>query len=402
MNMNSPSKMPRIILLGFALQLGLMALLMLNSVKHMRQQNLQVTEIVDQRNRKIQLVVDLLEAVHNRHSSLVYQVLVEDPFEQDEHFQQYIKWGYEVGKTRNELREMGLDAFEQSNFAAQDGMIPNIATLHDQISDLARRGEFEEARKLIADSLRPLNIAFTGTIIELERHERELIQKDLMRTQTDSHDAIKLDLYLGGFLILLGCLIALVTYRQLDRYARTICDQVVALEHGSRQLEHQATHDALTELPNRSLFHRRLVEALVHACQEGMQTTVIYVDLNKFKPVNDLHGHDIGDALLKEVARRLLSAVRNTDTVARLGGDEFGIVLLGLGDERQVQQVKAEIHSKMQVPLEIDGIQLFPSCSCGHATYPDDGDILEKLLKVADTRMYEIKRQAVQQSAPEV
>lgn len=402
MDIRSPSKMPRFILLGFALQVGLMALLMLNSVKHMSDQNTQVTHIVDQRNRKIQLVVDLLESIHNRHSSLVYQVLVEDAFEQDEHFQQYIKWGYEVGKTRNELRNMALDTFEQANFAAQDGMIPSIASLHDQISDLARRGEFADARELIADSLRPLNIAFTATIIELERHERELIQKDLEQTQADSSDAINLDLYLGGFLILLGCLIALVTWRQLDRYARTICDQVIALEDGSRRLEHQATHDALTELPNRNLFHRRLVEALVHACQEGMKTTVIYVDLNKFKPVNDLHGHDVGDALLKEVAKRLLSAVRNTDTVARLGGDEFGIVLLGLGEERQIHDVKAEIHAKMQAQLEINGIELFPSCSCGHATYPDDGENLEQLLKVADTRMYEIKRQAVQQSAPEV
>lgn len=402
MDITTPSKMPRIILLGFALLIGLMALLMLNSVNHMRKQNAQVNEIVDLRNRKIQLVVDLLESVHNRHSSLVYQVLVEDPFEQDEHFQQYIKWGYEVGKTRNELKDMDLDAFEQDNFAVQDHMIKPIASLHDQISDLARRGEFEEARAMIADSLRPLNLAFTATIIQLERHERELIQNDLKQTQQDSRHAISLDLYLGGALILLSCFIALVTYRQLERYSSTICDQVVALEDGSRKLEYQATHDALTELPNRSLFHHRLLEALIHAEQEGLQSTVIYVDLNKFKPVNDLYGHDVGDALLKEVARRLLSAVRSSDTVARLGGDEFAIILLGLGDERQVHDVKAEIHSKMQQPLEINGIQLFPSCSCGHATYPDDGDSLEQLLKVADTRMYEIKRRSVQYLAPKV
>jgi diguanylate cyclase (GGDEF)-like protein len=392
-NTRLPQQMPRLILMGFALLIGLMLLLMLNSVSHMRQQNSRVTEIVELRNRKIQLVVDLLESIHNRHSSLVYQVFVEDPFEQDEHFQQYIKWGYEVGKTRNELRDMPLDDFEQANFAEQDKLIKTIASLHDQISDLARRGDADAARELIAGPLRPLNLTFTAIVIQLEKHERELIETDLKQTKVASRDAINLDLWLGGALILLACLIAAITYRQLNRYSSTICDQMLALEDTSRQLEHQATHDSLTGLPNRSLFYRRLLEAMTHACQEELLATVLYIDLNKFKPVNDLHGHDIGDALLKEVSKRLQAAVRNTDTVARLGGDEFGIVLLGLGDERQIQQVKADIHAKMQVPLEIKGIRLFPGCSCGHATYPLDGSNLDELLKTADSRMYTAKHQ---------
>lgn len=392
MNTKKPHKMPRFILLGFALLIGMMVLLLLNSISHMREQNSRMNQLVELRNRKIQLVIDLLESVHNRHSSLVYQVFVEDPFEQDEHFQQFIKWGYEVGKTRNALRSMGLDRFEEDSFTAQDKLIKEIATLHDQISDMARRGEADEARAMIAGPLRPLNIAFTAIIIQLEKHERELIQQDLHQAQEASQRAVNLDLYLGGFLILLACLIALVTYRQLGRYSRTICEQLLALEDGSRQLEHQATHDSLTGLPNRNLFYHRLLEALNHAGQEGLQATVLYVDLNKFKPVNDLYGHDVGDALLQEVAKRLLSAVRTTDTVARLGGDEFGIVLLGLGTELQIQSVKGEIHTKLQQPLKINGIQLFPSCSCGHATFPDDGCSMEELLKIADTRMYETKR----------
>jgi len=392
-NPRLPKQMSRLILLGFAVLIGLMAVLVVNSVLHMRAQDARVTDIVEQRNRKIQLATDLLEATHNRHNSLVYQVIVDDPFEQDEHFQQYIKWGYEVGKARNDLRAMPLDRFEEENIAQQDRLIKYIVDLHERISDLARRGQIEEAREKIAITLRPFNLDFIASVSKLEGYERELIQRDLDNTRKASKRAISIDLVLGLALILLACAIALLTYRQLNRYARTICDQMQVLEKTGMRLKHEATHDPLTGLPNRSLFYHRLVEALTHAQQERLKATVLYVDLDNFKPVNDQYGHAVGDSLLQAVAGRLLKSVRATDTIARLGGDEFAVILLGVGEADHVEQIKQDIQRNMQAPIELDDIVLRPSCSCGHAVFPIDGDGVDTLLHTADTRMYEVKRQ---------
>lgn len=387
-----PKQMSRLILLGFALLIGLMAVLTINSIVHMRTQSQQISDIVEMRNRKIQLATDLLAATHNRHNSLVYQVIVDDPFEQDEHFQQYIKWGYAVGKARNEIRAMPLDAYESENIAQQDRLIQDIVILHERISDLARRGQIDEAREQIAIILRPFNLDFIDTVTKLEQYERELIRAALDTTRTTSKRAITMDLLLGVTLILLACVIAYLTYRQLDRYARIICEQMQALEKTGVQLKREATHDPLTGLPNRSLFYHRLIEAMSYAQEEHLKATVLYVDLDEFKPINDQFGHAVGDSLLQVVAGRLLKTVRSTDTVARLGGDEFAVILLGVGDEDQVEKIRQAISQHVNTPLQLGGVTLHPSCSCGHAVYPDDGTAMDTLLNAADSRMYEVKR----------
>ncbi|MFZ5482778.1 MAG: diguanylate cyclase domain-containing protein [Pseudomonadota bacterium] len=165
-----------------------------------------------------------------------------------------------------------------------------------------------------------------------------------------------------------------------------------ALEKTGVQLKHEATHDPLTGLPNRTLFYHRLMEALAFAREEGIKATVIYVDLDHFKPVNDQHGHAVGDSLLQVVAGRLLGAVRATDTVARLGGDEFAIILLGVGDPDRVAMILKELQQAVRIPVQLGELTLLPACSCGHATYPEDGDAMDTLLHIADTRMYEAKR----------
>jgi diguanylate cyclase (GGDEF)-like protein len=386
-------QMPRLIQAGFLVLIGLMVVLVLNSVVNMRAQGARVSAIVELHNRKIQLATDLLKATYNRHNSLVYQVIVDDPFEQDEHFQQYIKWGYEVGKARNELRAIPLDTFEQEKIDQQDRLIAYIVDLHERISDLARQGRGDQARELIAITLRPFNLDFIDSVGQLEHYERNLIQAALDDARAASRRAILINLILGLALTLLASVIAFLTYRQMRRHATTISEQMHALEATGVQLRHEATHDPLTGLPNRSLFYHRLNEALTHARQETLKTTVIYVDLDNFKQVNDQHGHAVGDSLLQVVAGRLLRSVRATDTVARLGGDEFALILLGAGETAQVDHIRQEIKRNMDNPLQLGEITLQPACSCGYAVFPEDGDTMDTLLHAADTRMYEVKRQ---------
>lgn len=391
-----PKKMSRLLLAGFAILIGLMAVLTNNAVRHMKDQEDRMRDIVELRNRKIQLATALVEATYNRHNSLVYQVMVDDAFERDEHFQQYIKSGYEVGKARHDLRALGLDAFETENLRMQDLLVKDIIDLHEIISDLASHDRVAEAREMIATTLRPYNLKFIDTVGTLQRHERDQIQRSLDETRQATRRAITVDLTIGVLLMLLAASIAVFTYRQMGKYARTIGEQMDALERTGTQLQHEATHDPLTGLPNRSLFYHRLQEAMTHARQEQLKAVVLYVDLDRFKPVNDQYGHTVGDSLLQIVAGRLLASVRTTDTVARLGGDEFALILLGMGEADQIDKMKHDILENIQKPVPLGDITLYPGCSIGLAVFPEDGDNMDTLLQTADARMYETKRSGKQ------
>jgi len=160
-----------------------------------------------------------------------------------------------------------------------------------------------------------------------------------------------------------------------------------------QQLLHQATHDALTGLVNRACFKDRLQHALLKAHRVGDKLTVIFIDLDNFKVVNDTLGHDTGDALLKHLASRMLVALRESDTVARFGGDEFVILLEHNASIPDRDAVVQKLFDALSTPCDINGQQLFPGASLGLAVYPNDGDDVDTLMRNADTAMYVAKAQ---------
>ncbi len=152
-----------------------------------------------------------------------------------------------------------------------------------------------------------------------------------------------------------------------------------------------AHHDALTELPNRFSLELRLEQALVDARRHGWHVAVLFIDLDRFKVINDTLGHHVGDLLLIEVARRFRAAVRESDMVARLGGDEFVIVLPDLENGDAAAHVALKIVSALLDPIRIDGHDLHTSPSVGISLYPDDGLDVDTVMKNADTAMYHAK-----------
>lgn len=155
----------------------------------------------------------------------------------------------------------------------------------------------------------------------------------------------------------------------------------------------QANIDPLTELPNRRLFLDRLQQAIHKSHREQQRFALMFLDLDHFKQVNDLLGHDIGDTLLKQVSVRLKTCIRETDTLARLGGDEFTIIVLNLEDSNSVERIVQCIQSRMLIPFHIDGKELRISFSIGIAIHPEDSEDMESLLKSADKAMYCAKHQ---------
>jgi diguanylate cyclase (GGDEF)-like protein len=163
------------------------------------------------------------------------------------------------------------------------------------------------------------------------------------------------------------------------------------LRRHSADNEYMAMHDPLTDLPNRTLFHDRVGQAILAAKRSGSGVTVIILDLDRFKEVNDTLGHHTGDLLLGELASRLRQAVREVDTVARLGGDEFGVLVPSASTAAAAAVVADRIMGALNEPFALEGLSLEVEASLGIAMYPDHGDEVGILLQRADVAMYVAK-----------
>ena len=173
-----------------------------------------------------------------------------------------------------------------------------------------------------------------------------------------------------------------------------------ALQAAEARARHQATHDALTGLPNRMLFSDRLKNGIERAKREQGLLALIYVDIDRFKPVNDRYGHAAGDELLRQIARRMQGLFRAVDTVARLGGDEFAVILESVTGVEQAQSLCEHIREQMTQPFSLtlpgqaEPIVVDVGASLGMALYPCDATQSDQLIRIADAQMYRHKQNA--------
>jgi diguanylate cyclase (GGDEF)-like protein len=177
------------------------------------------------------------------------------------------------------------------------------------------------------------------------------------------------------------------------RAGRRVLDLQAELLSMREALREQATHDPLTGLPNRLLFSDRLTQRLAHARRQGELLAVMFLDLDKFKQINDTLGHNVGDLLLKEVARRLLATLREVDTISRMGGDEFVVIASDIRSADDAVAVAEKVIQALSEPYHLDGHEVQVSASIGISIYPADGSDVETLVKNADTAMYRAKEQ---------
>jgi diguanylate cyclase (GGDEF)-like protein/PAS domain S-box-containing protein len=167
--------------------------------------------------------------------------------------------------------------------------------------------------------------------------------------------------------------------------------EIVERRQAQARVQHMAYHDALTGLPNRALLSDRLDRGMRSAHRDGSKLALLFIDLDRFKTINDSLGHMTGDHILKVVAQRLCVVVRASDTVARLGGDEFVILVTGVHVEAECALVGDKIIDALSEPVEFEGRSLHISPSIGICLYPDDGEDVESLMRKADAAMYQAK-----------
>ena len=231
----------------------------------------------------------------------------------------------------------------------------------DTINYQKARGDFETAPDDVKVMLEPENLVPGQTLV----HEREKPGNRVMEIRT-------VPLNDGGMV-------------------RTYTD-VTLRKHAERHLQHLARHDPLTELPNRVYFNERLEQAIAHSQRHGVPFSLFYLDLDRFKYINDLHGHAVGDTLLIEVAARLKSELRMEDTVARFGGDEFAVIETGDTENGGSIELARRLLRMVAKPYGIDGNSFDMGVSIGIAMCPEHANSAKELMKAADTALYQAKR----------
>jgi diguanylate cyclase (GGDEF)-like protein len=177
----------------------------------------------------------------------------------------------------------------------------------------------------------------------------------------------------------------------MQRAQKRLRQQIRSLQASDKDLKFLAQHDSLTRLPNRVLGSELIEKAMAASHRRNLQMALLFVDLDNFKDINDSLGHSAGDAFLKEVSLRLLTAVRLSDIVCRQGGDEFLIGLPDMANSEDISQVANNILKQMQAPFSLRETEILASCSVGIAVYPKDGKKFEELLRHADLAMYQAK-----------
>ncbi|WP_069790611.1 EAL domain-containing protein [Cyanobacterium sp. IPPAS B-1200] len=218
----------------------------------------------------------------------------------------------------------------------------------------------------------------TDSIIDKIYHNRlDLVQESLHRCQ-------------DGNLIPVEVNISMIFYsaKEIICYAvRDITERKISEE----MLRYQASHDLLTRLGNRNFFNDQLYRAIANARTYEQKIAILFIDLDRFKNINDTLGHQIGDQFLQNVAERLQKCLRNVDTIARWGGDEFTILITNIETNAEVARVAQRVLDSLKTPFQILEFQLYASLSIGISVYPQDGDNPDTLLKNADIALYRTK-----------
>lgn len=235
--------------------------------------------------------------------------------------------------------------------------------------------------------MRQLNIAD----LESEQSPEQVSARMWHMTQTGQIDYETRHCRASGEL--LDVHVSMRTVEMLDgsRLYQCVLRDISERRDAQRKIEYLAYHDALTGLPNRRLLQDRVEKAVENAQRRGASLSLLFIDMDRFKVINDTLGHEVGDALLKLVADRLRECVREQDTIARIGGDEFVVLLLDIRESSDAAVVAEKLVNRLSMPYDVQGHTLYSTPSIGISIFPEDGNSFDVLMQHADVAMYHVK-----------
>lgn len=366
------------LLAGFITLLLLIVFVTTIGLQQLRVTTDNLNKVVDVHMRKQTLTKTMVIAARERTMIMLMLTRVADPFERDELLMQFIQHGAQFVTARDALRNLPLNSRERELLEQQRRLTRFTQPIQEQIIDLISADFTHEAADLVLKQAIPAQNNVMHVLSQLDA-ETNRVALAASRSARKAHEVARFWMYLlSGAALMLGLLVATIVFTYSSRI--------------SREREQLATNDALTGLPNRMLFMDRLEQSLVRAQRHGTLVGVMFIDLDRFKRVNDTLGHAGGDQLIREVAKRLRAMARGEDIVARLGGDEFVVVISDVAEIKPILQVVEKMLAVMAAPYHVAGREIFCSCSIGISVYPNDSALSADLLKHADTAMYHAKQ----------
>ena len=372
-----PESWKLVLLAGFVTQLLLILFVTAIGLQQLGVTTNNLNTVVDVHMRKQNLTKTMVITARERTMIMFMLTKTDDPFERDSLLMQFHQKGSEFVTARLALLEMPLNARERELITRQRELITIAQPIQEKVVDLISADFSQDAADLVLKQVIPAQNNVMAMLTQLDTETQQVALAASVKAH-EAHRVARFWMYLlSGIALLVGLVVAAIVFHYTSR--------------ASREREHLATHDTLTGLPNRMLFMDRLEQAIVRAQRRGTLVGVMFIDLDRFKRVNDTLGHSSGDQLISEVARRLRAAARAEDTVARLGGDEFVIVMSDAATISHILQVVEKIRTVVAAPYQVAGRELFSSSSIGISVFPHDGTDSSSLLKNADTAMYHAK-----------
>lgn len=365
------------LLAGFITQLLLIVFVTAISLTQLRSTTDQLNRMIDVHMRKQTLTKTMVFNARDRTLIILALSKITDSREREKMLARFSEDGLNFGLARQEFLALPLNDLERQLIAEQGELTSRGQPVQLQVIDLINADFIEEAEELVLRHAIPIQSSVVAALSKLDTEA----QRVALEASQKRHHELKIAriwmISLSGAALLLGMIVATIVFLYTKRIVR--------------EREQLATQDGLTALPNRMLLTERLGQSLIHAKRNNTLVGVMFIDLDRFKRINDTLGHSSGDQLIVEVAKRLRNAARKEDIVSRLGGDEFVVVIGNVVMINDIIRVIEKILDVASAPYQIAGHELFCSCSIGVSVYPDDGQDISSLLMHADTAMYHAK-----------
>ena len=366
------------LLAGFVTQLLLIVLVTTFGLRQLGMTTDKLNAVVDVHMRKQNLTKDMVIAARERTLVMFMLTKIEDPFERDELLMQFNNNGSVFVTARQALMRMPLNQRERNLITRQGQLVRYAQPIQEQVIDLISRGAIRDAENLVLSKVIPAQNNVMDVLSQLDSETQQVALAASSKAR-EAHEVARFWMYsLSGAALLVGLVVAAVVFYFTSRI--------------SQERELLATQDVLTNLPNRRLFLDRLEQSIVRAQRRKTLVGIMFIDLDRFKLINDTLGHSYGDLLIREVADRLRQLARAEDTVARLGGDEFVVIISDASEISHITRVAEKMLDVITQPYRLAGREIFCSCSIGITVYPNDGETSTSLLKHADTAMYHAKQ----------
>ena len=379
------SKSKVIILLGFGAILLLVSLLIIIGVTNLSKSKLHLDRVVNSNNLKIQLVYQMHQSARERTINLQQMFIVKDSLNLENAINNMQFYGGIFVSARAEFLALNLSVKEKAILEQQAKLSAKIGPAQNKIADLVNFGEINQAEKLLLEIAQPLqNDVFTllSKLQDIQRFET----KSAIHENGESYKHIVGVMWaVTVIVILISIGIVFFTLRLISKNEKQQAKQ-------QQDIEYQAYYDQLTGLPNRRLLNDRLQHARKNTSRNEVLMAVLFIDCDRFKPINDTLGHTVGDGLLISIANRLKENVRDSDTVCRYSGDEFVIVLEDINHISAVDKVAKKILNSIAEPHYLEGHKVFTTISIGITVYPLDDNSETGLLTSADIAMYHAKQ----------